>query len=339
MAKKEAGISEQEIIKDIEKGNFAGIYGLHGEEPYYIDKISDLLEEKALQPHEKDFNLSIFYGKDANWSDVLSACRRYPMFAEKQLVILKEAQMMKDLDKLDVYLENPMPSTIFVIAHKYKAFDGRKATSKLIKKNGILFTSEVVKEYEIKNWISGYLSSKGISADAKVLDVLSTYLGTDLQKIINEIGKVLLNEPQLKNLTTTHIEKYIGISREYNVFELPNTLMKGDAENTFRMVNYFIANPKDSPMVLIVGSLFNNFQKLYNYHFVANKSQGEIAGALKISPYFVKDYQLFARKYPLQKTESALHLIKEYNLKSLGIDNTASQAGLVKELVTRLFYL
>ncbi len=339
MAKKKEGVSEKEIIASIEKGQYATLYALDGEEPYYIDKICDLLEQKVLTTAEKDFNLSIFYGKDAVWSEVVSACRRFPMFAEKQLVILKEAQAMRDLDKLEVYLDNPSETTIFVIAYKYKTLDKRKSFTKKIQQKGICFTSDPIKEYNIKDWISTYLSSKKLQADAKVLETLAVYLGTDLQKIINEIDKVLLNIPNATTLTSELVEKYIGISREYNVYELPNALLTLDIEATYRMVNYFAANPKDAPMVLVLGSFFAKFQQLYTYHFIKNKPQGEIAAAIKVNPYFVKDYATYARHFTLEKTEKALHLLKEFNLKSLGVNNTASEQSLLKEMVTKLLYL
>jgi DNA polymerase III subunit delta len=334
-----SAVSEKDVLASIQSRNYAPIYAFDGEEPYYIDKLTDYAESHILQPAEKDFNLTIFYGKDANWADVVSACRRFPMFAERQVVILKEAQTMKDLAKLEVYLEQPTPTTIFIIAHKYKKFDGRINFTKLIQKKGIYFTSEPVKEYNITKWIGSYLSEKNIKADAKVLETLAVYLGTDLQKIINEIDKVLINTPDAKELTAQLVEKYIGISREYNVFELPNAIFAADVEKTFRMVNYFTANPKDAPMPLVLGTLFNNFQKLYAYHFCANKSQAEIASALKISPFFVKDYAGYGRRFNLQKTEGALHMLAEYNLRAIGIKNTVSQEGLLQELVTKLFYL
>jgi len=339
MAKKANSISEKEIFASIKAGNYSPVYGLDGEEPYYIDKITDYIENNILKPEEKDFNLTTFYGRDANWSDVVSACRRFPMFAERQIVLLKEAQTMKDISKLEVYLASPTPTTIFVIAHKYKKFDGRTTLPKLIQKQGVYFTSDVIKEYNIKSWITNYLAEKKIGATPKVIDTLSVYLGTDLQKIINEIDKVLLNVPDAKELTEALIEKYIGISHDYNVFDLPTAIFNGDIDKTFRMLNYFNANPKEAPMVLVLGTLFNKFQQLYTYHFVANKSQGEIASAIKVPPFFVKDYQGYAARYNLAKTESAIHLIKEYNLKALGMKNTASPEGLLKELITRLYYL
>jgi DNA polymerase III subunit delta len=339
MAKSAKSVSEKDVLASIQSRNYAPVYGLDGEEPYYIDKITDYIENNVLTDVEKDFNLTVFYGKDANWSDVVSACRRFPMFAKRQVVILKEAQTMKDINMLDVYLTQPTPTTIFVIAHKYKKFDGRSTLAKSIQKHGIYFTSDVVKEYNIKAWMASYLSEKKITASPKVIDTLSIYLGTDLQKIINEIDKVLINVPNAKELTPDLVEKYIGISKDYNVFELPNAILHADIDKTFRMLNYFIANPKDAPMVLVLGTLFNALQKLYGYHFVANRQQGEIASALKVPPFFVKDYVQYAKRYNLQKTEEALLMMREYNLKAVGVENAASQESLLKELVTRLFYL
>jgi DNA polymerase III subunit delta len=339
-AKKDTQAHYSEIVKDIQANKFAKIYALDGEEPYYIDKISDLLEEKVLQPHEKDFNLTIFYGKDTTALEVQNACNRYPMFADKQLIILKEAQSMKGIEALEPYINNPMPSTILVVCYKYKKFDGRSKMIKSIDKHGLCFTSEVVRDYQMSKWLSSYLSSKKIQASEQVLELLITYLGTDLQKVVNEIDKVLINLPSDKIITPELVEKYVGISREYNVFELPAAILKGNIQQAFRIVQYFEANPKDAPMVLVLGSFYNSFQKLYQYHYLSNQPDSAIAAALKINPFLVKDYKAYARSFSLTRTEAILKILYTYNQASLGALPVATNTDgvLIKELCAKIVF-
>jgi DNA polymerase III subunit delta len=341
VAKAKKGSSEDEflqIIKNIETRNFANIYLLDGEESYYIDKISDLLEANVCAEHEKDFNQTIMYGKDSNWADVLSACRRYPAFAEKQIVILKEAQSLKDFDNLAIYFEKPMESTVFVVCYRNKTIDGRKAYLKKLTAGTVRFTSNKIREYETEKWIGKYLSSNKISASEKVIHLLATYLGNDLQKIVNEIDKVSINVAKLKELTPELVEKFIGISREYNVFELPSAVMKQDKEATFRILNYFVSNMKDAPMELVLGAFYSNFTKLYKFHYCSGKSDAEVAGVIGINPFLVKDYRLYGRLFNLQRTEDCLRLLLTYNEKVLGFNNAAERSSLLKEMTTRLFF-
>lgn len=327
-----------QIMSDISARKFAPVYLLDGEESYYIDKITDALEEKVCAEHERDFNQTIMYGKDTQWSDVVSACRRYPAFAEKQLVVLKEAQSMKEFEKLAIYFDNPLDTTVFVVGYKNKTFDGRSAFLKKLPSNVVRFTSNKVREYDTEKWIAKYLSQHKINASDQVIALLGTYLGNDLQRIVNEIDKVKINVPDLKELTPQLLEKYIGISREYNVFELPAVVMKQDKVATFRMLNYFLANMKDAPLELVVASFYSNFSKLYKFHYCSNKSDGEIAGIIGLAPFFVKDYRNYARFYNLQRTEQCLKLLYEYNGKMVGIDNAAERPSLLKELTTRIFF-
>ncbi len=342
MAKKAASNSKQsytDVLESITQGNYATVYGLDGEEPYYTDLITNYIEHNILKPEERDFNLSIFYGKDAAWADVVSACRRYPMFADKQVVILKEAQQMKDLEKLLIYLEQPLQSTIFVIAHKYKKFDGRKALAKTIAKQGVLLTSDVLKEDQVKPWIQNLLKQKNIKASDIVLDTLVTYLGTDLQRIVNEIDKVLINAPNAKEITEDLVEKYIGISRDYNIFEWPDCIFKRDKDRTFRMLKYYLGNPKEAAMQLVIGTFFSKLQSLYVYHSIANKSDAEIASIIGMNPYAVKYTRANAAYYNYAKTEQALLMCKEYALKSVGIGSNSEVTSLLKEFIGRLYYL
>jgi DNA polymerase III subunit delta len=338
MAKKVNTHSASSIISDIRAGKYASVYGLHGEEPYYIDLISDVIEKEVLKEEEKDFNLTIMYGKDSTWADVVNACRRYPVFADKQVVLLKEAQTMKDISELQVYLENPLESTIFVIAHKYKKFDGRTAFPKTIDKKGILFSSDILREYEMPTWIRTHLSSKNIKANEQVINTLVAYLGTDLQRIVNEIDKVLINAPAANELTPELIEKYIGISRDYNLIEWPDVILKQDKERTFKMLQYYLANPKEAPMPLVIGSFFAVYTRYYKYYYAANAGDAELAKLLGMSPFFVKDIRAAARIHSLEKIENALLIIQEFAEKGVGMHTQADGTSLLKEMISRLYY-
>ncbi len=340
MAKKDSSSHFSEIYKDIKAGNLKPIYALDGEEPYYIDLLSDLLEASVLQPHEKDFNQTILYGKDTTWTEVLNVCNKYPMFAEKQLVILKEAQTLKDIEKLENYILKPMQSTVLVICYKYKKIDTRKKFGKLLGEKTVAFTSDPIRDYQMDKWVANYLSDKKINYDAKVIETLVTYLGTDLQKVVNEVDKMLINLPQDKTITLELIEKYVGISREYNVFELPQAILKGNTEQAFRIVNYFEANPKDAPMVVVLTALYSSFQKLYAYHYLANHPDATIAAQLKIAPFLVKDYRSYGKLFSLYRTEKVLEVLYKYSQASLGVTPVATnlEGTLIKELCAQIVY-
>jgi DNA polymerase III subunit delta len=323
-----------QIISDFKKGEAQSLYVLQGEEPYYIDKICDGAEAYILQPHEKDFNFSIFYGKDADWSTVLSTCRKYPMFAEKQLVIIKEAQAMKDLPKLDLYVQQLLPSTVLIIAHKYKKMDARTAFSKSCTKYGTVFTSDLVKDYQLPDWIKNYGTEKKLNISIDVANVLANSLGSDLQKIVKEIDKVLLNAPDATTLTTDMVEKYIGISKDYNVFELPKMLMVRNTPAALKMVHYFLANPKDAPMVLLLGSLYNAFSKLHAYHYVSSMPDAVAAQKLGINQWGIKDFKLGLPYYNVAQTEKVLDIIYKSSQKTLGFNSSVSYGGLLKETVS-----
>jgi DNA polymerase III subunit delta len=322
-----------QIINDFKKGNAQPLYVLDGAEPFYIDKICDAAEAYILQPAEKDFNFSLFYGKDADWSNVVSTCRKYPMFAEKQLVIIKEAQSMKDLAKLDVYVQQLLPSTVLIIAHKYKKMDARTAfTKNCAKAGGVMFTSEPVKEYQLPDWIKNYGSEKKLNISV----VLANSLGSDLQKIVNEIDKVLLNAPDATTLTAEMVEKYIGISKEYNVFELPKMLMVRNKQSAFKMMHYFISSPKDAPMVLVLGSLYNAFSKLHAYHYVHALQDKDAAQKLGVSPWAIKDYKAAMPYYNVQQTEKIIQLIYVNAQREFGFNSSAGYASLLKEIVSEI---
>lgn len=334
-------MTAQDIIKDIKAKKLKPIYLLHGEESYYIDLISDFLEQNMLSEAEKGFNQTILYGKDTEIMTVLNACKRYPMMSDYQLVLVKEAQELKTdkaEDQFAAYCENPLNSTVLVLCHKYKKFDKRKKAYKLIEKAGLIFESGTIYDNKVPAWIDDFVSSKGYHINPKASALLAEYLGNDLSKVANELEKLMLNVPQAQEINTKEVQDNIGISKEYNVFELQNALSRRDVYKANQIVNYFEANPKANPIVLVMGNLAGYFTKILKYHYVADKSQA--AKELGVNPYFLKDYELAARNYNLGKTFEVISLLREYDLKSKGVDSTGNteHGELMKELVFKIIH-
>lgn len=329
----------QKIVKDIRAKVYQPIYLLDGLEAYYIDKIVELIEHNVLADHEKDFNQTILYGKETNWVDVLNACKRFPAFAERQVVIIKEAQALKDLEMLENYFNNPMSSTILVLAYKGKTIDKRKKAFKSIGTAGIHFTSNVVQSYELHAWITKYLQQQKIAASPQVVDMLATYLGTNIQNIVNEIEKVKINVPNLSTLAVEHVEKYIGANREFTVFELTASILKQDKLNAFRIINYFVANDKQAPMQSVTANFQQEFSRLYIMHNSPQMRDDEFAALFRLPPFILRNYREYMRNYNATKVDQAILLIYEFACKAVGINNAAEPESLLKELTTRLFYL
>jgi len=336
-----------EIIKDLSNKKYKPVYLLHGEEPYYIDLISNFVEHKLLSDAEKGFNQTVLYGKDTDVMTVLNASKRYPMMADYQVVLVKEAQDMKwgsdDADKKTInpllsYLENPLPSTILVFCYKYGKFDKRKKTYKAIEKSGLIFDSAPLYDSKIPAWIEDFIGGKGYKINQQATFMIAEYLGNDLPKIANELEKLLLNTVAGQEITLKHVHDNIGISKEYNVFELQTALSKKDAFKANQIINYFEANPKANPMVLVLGNLNNFFSKVLAYHYLKEKPQQNIASALGVNPYFLKDYELAARSYNYGKTMQIISYLREYDLKSKGLDSNAEDGGLMKELVFKILH-
>jgi DNA polymerase III subunit delta len=328
-----------QILSDIKTNTVKPIYVLDGEEPYYIDMVTDTFEHTLLPPHEKDFNQTIFYGKDAEWNAIVNECRSYPAFAERRLVVLKEASQMKDFAKLESYMANPAETTVFVVAYKYKKVDGRSTILKSIKKNGFYATSDKLKDYQLADWIGKYCSEHQLKINPMNAELLATYLGNDLQKIVNEIQKVSINLTESGEVTSDLIEQYIGISKEYNIFQFPAAITEKNNERAFRIANYFMANPKDAPMVVITATLYNEFSKLYQYHYAKQLPDAGVAAQLKISPFFVKNYKTAAQKFNLSQTIQAITIIQEYNLNAIGMNVANNSISLLKELTAKLLQL
>jgi DNA polymerase-3 subunit delta len=336
-----------EILKDLKHKKYKPLYLLHGDEPYFIDLVAGFVEHKLLPESEKGFNQTVFYGKDTDLMSVLNASKRYPMMADYQVVLVKEAQDMKwgsdDADKKGInpllsYLENPLPSTILVFCYKYGKFDKRKKTYKAIEKNGVIFESATLYDSKIPGWIEGFITEKGYKINQQAALMLSEYLGNDLSKIANELEKLMLNVSSGQEITLKHIHDNIGISKEYNVFELQTALGKKDAYKANQIINYFEANPKSNPIVLVLGNLNNFFSKVLTYHYVRDKSQQNLARELGISPYFVKDYEQAGRSYNYAKTMQIISYLREYDLKSKGVESTTGHGGLMKELIFKILH-
>jgi DNA polymerase-3 subunit delta len=340
-------MTADDILKDLKNRKFKPLYLLHGDEPYFIDQISNYAEHKLLPEAERGFNQTVLYGKDTDIMTVLNASKRYPMMAEYQVVLVKEAQDMKwgrdDDDKKSInpllsYLENPLPSTILMFCYKYGKFDKRKKTYKAIEKSGLIFESAPLYDSKIPGWIEAFVTGKGYRIDPQSSAMVAEYLGNDLSKIANEVEKLMLNVQQGQTITLQHVQDNIGISKEYNVFELQSALSRKDPFKVNQIINYFGANPKANPIVLVLGNLNNFFSKVLLYHYLADKSPQNLARELGVSPYFLKDYELAARSYNYGKTMQIISLLREYDLKSKGVDSNTDSGELMKELMFKILH-
>ncbi|WP_435132896.1 DNA polymerase III subunit delta [Formosa sp. A9] len=328
----------KQLVADIKQKKLKPIYLLMGEESYYVDKISDFIEASVLSEEEKGFNQMVLYGRDITVEDIVSQAKRYPMMAEYQVVIVKEAQdLSRQIDKLTDYAKQPQPSTILVLNYKYKTVDKRKAIYKAIKKTGVVFESKKLYENQVADWIRRVLSPKSYSITPKAAQMLVEFLGTDLSKINNELEKlqiILLKDTQI---TPDHIEENIGISKDYNNFELRKAIGSRNVLKAQKIVKYFADNPKDNPMVVTVSLLFSFFSQLLHIHGMNDKNPRSVASALKINPYFVEEYLVAVRNYPMKKVSANIAILREFDVKSKGVGaNAVPQGDLLKELLVLL---
>ena len=335
-------MSAEQIISDWKKNKFKPVYWLEGEENYYIDKVINYAERHILSESEAEFNLTIFYGKDAVWKDVLNACKRFPMFAERQVVLLKEAQQMslkeEDTEKLISYFEKPQPSTVLVIGYKDKKLDARTKFAKVVKQNGELLTTKKMYESDLPKWTLQMVQEQGYTINQKAVLLLVDHIGNDLSRIENEVEKILVNLHGRKNITEEDIEKYVGISKEFNVFELQKAVGQKDFPKAIRIVRYFEQNPKAVPVQLILPTLYNFFSKTAMV-FETTGGESAVASAIGVNPFFVKDYLQAAKNYGKQGIENGLLLLHRYNLRSIGIgDIGTSDSDLMKEMLVKMMY-
>jgi DNA polymerase-3 subunit delta len=329
----------EQISGDIKNKIYHPVYLLHGEEPYFIDAISDLIEKTVLSDSEKEFNQTVVYGRDTDPGRIMDMAKRFPMMGNYQVVIVKEAQDIDKIENLQTYIDKPQPSTILVIAHKYKKIDQRKGLAKSIAKTGVLFESSRLHDYKIPAWISEKVAAEGHSIRPDACQLLAEYLGTDLGRIVNELEKLLINLPAGTAIDTGLIEKNIGISKDYNIFELQNALGTKDIAKANRIVNYFSSNTRQNPMIVVLTVLFGYFMKVMIYHQLEDKSQKNVASVLGVNPYFVKDFVQAAQNYPFRRIRVIIGLLRQYDLRLKGINNGSTDEGeLMRELVFKILH-
>lgn len=340
MAKKEPGLSFEQVMLDLKQGKFSPLYFLCGEETYYIDAIADFIAEKVLSENEKEFNQSILYGKDVDVPTLMSTAKRFPMMADRQVVIIKEAQEIKKLEDFESYINRPVSSTILVICYKYKKPDGRGAFSKSLKKNAVYFEADKMYDNALPGWISKYVKSNEYKIGEGAVQLLADNIGNHLHSIVNALDKLMILIPKGGEISVQLIEDNIGISKDFNVFELQKAVGEKDIFKANRIANYFAANEKDNPLVMTITILFNFFSKVMIFHYLPDKSKMSAAGALKINPFFYDDYQRGARNYPAAKTLRIIGYLREYDLKSKGVGSTGSvsQGEHLRELLFKILH-
>ncbi|MEN0006992.1 MAG: DNA polymerase III subunit delta [Bacteroidota bacterium] len=330
------------LLSGLQAKQFKPVYFLHGAEAYYIDALTKHFEQEVLSEAEKAFNQTILYGKDTDHMAVIDTARRFPMMSPYQLVILKEAQEMRTLKELQKYVEKPAATTVFVICYKYKRFNFNSGFGKALKKNATVFEAKGLYDNQVPDWISGYLKGKKLRVEPEAGILLAEYLGTDLSKLSNELDKLALNLPEGTTINAKHIEQNIGISKDYNVFELQKALGQRNILKANRIVQYFASNPRKNPLPVVIGSLYNFYSKLFQYHYAKNLPEKELLSILQLrSAYFLREYRAAARFYTPQRTRKAIATLKSFDLKSKGIDfNNTGKAddALLKEMVWHLLH-
>ena len=327
------------IINDIKAGNIKPIYFLMGEEAYYIDKLTEYLEDNLLTEDEKGFNQMVLYGRDTTIDDIVSNAKRYPMMAERQVIIVKEAQdLSRTIDKIEAYVNNPQPTTVLVFAYKYGKADKRKKWVKTIAKEHLLFESEKLKDFKVNDWIKRILQGRGYSIEPKAAIMLQEFLGNDLSRIANELNKLEIILPKGSTINPDHIEQNIGISKDFNVFELRKAIGDKNHFKAFQIVTYFDQNPKDNPKPLVIAQLYGYFANLLKLHGLKDKTQGNIASTLGIHPYFVDEYKIAAANFPMKKVSAVINKLKDIDGKSKGVGaSNLKDIELYKEFLIYVF--
>jgi len=330
-----------QIIADIKNKIYSPVYFLEGEEPFFMDQISHYILENVLTEDEKGFNQSVLYGKDLSIDSIMTAAKRFPMMAERQVVVIREAQNIKNIEDLASYVEKPMKSTILVFNYKYKTIDKRKKLYKALGKNGVYFESKPLYENQIPAWISKYLKEKNLGIDPRAAQMITDFVGSDLQRIVNELEKVTISLVPGTSIMPEDVEKNIGISKDYNVFELQKALGNKDILRSNKIINYFIDNEKQNPMVVIIGNLATFFRKILVYHAIENKNdRNAVAQKLGINPFFINDYSNAASKYSLDRAVLIISMLREFDMRSKGARGGSTGNGdLLRELVFKILHL
>ncbi|KAF2506835.1 DNA polymerase III subunit delta [Flavobacterium zhairuonense] len=327
------------IVNDIKAGNIKPIYFFMGEEPYYIDKLTEYIEENVLAEEEKGFNQTVLYGRDVSIEDIVSTAKRYPMMADRQVVIVKEAQdLSRNIDKLEAYANNPMETTVLVFCYKYKTLDKRKKVTKVLAQNGLVYESKKLYESQVGDWIKRILAGKKYTIDPKANAMLVEFLGTDLSKINNELEKLQIILPQGTMITAEHIEENIGFSKDYNVFELRKAIGERNQLKAYKIAENFAHNPKEYPLVMTTGLVFGFFVQLLKYHGLKDKNPKNVASVLGVNPFFLKEYDLAVKNYPMRKVSQIVGALRDIDVKSKGVGaNALPQSDLLKEMLYKIF--
>ena len=329
----------EQILSEIHKKQFAPVYFLTGEEPYFIDMIADTIENEALDEAERAFNQIVVYGRDVDVETIANHARSFPMMGERMVVIVKEAQDVKNLENFEPYLDTLPETTLLVFVYKYKKLDKRKTFAKKLDKKGVYFESKKLYDNNIPGWIQGYLKDKGYSIQPKATQMLADYLGTDLHKIANELQKLIISLPKNKSIDDADVERNIGISKDFNVFELQNAIGSRDVLKANRIVNYFGDNTKENPLLVTAINLYSYYTKIMKLHCTQDKSQGNLASVLGVSPFFVKDYLAAARNIPPQMCIRNISILREFDMKSKGYDSgDTSEKDLYREMIFKLMH-
>ncbi|WP_396160428.1 DNA polymerase III subunit delta [Flavobacterium sp.] len=326
------------IVNDIKSKNYKPIYFLCGEETYYIDRISDLIEKSVLTEDEKSFNQVVLYGRDTTVEEIVSTAKRFPMMSDYQVVVVKEAQnLSKTFDKFESYAVNPQLTTILVFAYRDKP-DGRKKIFKTIKDKGVWFESKKLYDNQVPDWIVKVLKGQNYGIEPKAAAMLSEFLGTDLAKINNELEKLKIVFPEGHTFTPKNIEENIGFSKDYNVFELKSALATRNQQKAYTIIHNFAANPKDNPIVVVSGQMFAFFAQLLQYHGLKDKSKFNAAKVLGVNPFFMDEYATASKNYPMRKVSQIIEIIRDMDVKSKGVGSgSMKEADMLKELVYKIF--
>ncbi len=350
--------SFENIISSLKAKKYAPIYFLEGDEPYYIDQIADYIENNILDESEKEFNQTILYGKDTDLISLISAAKRFPMMAERQVIIVREGQEIKNLTEtvnvkikaksskkeaevspLEEYALKPLSTTILVICYKYKTLDKRTALSKSMDKNAVMFLSEKVKDYKLTDWIAKYTSDFKIKLNQKAVQMLADHLGNDLSRIVNELNKLAINKKNGEEITPDDVQQFIGISKDFNIFELQNAIATKDILKANKIIDYFSKNPKEHPFEMNMAVLYTYFSKLLFYQTLPSKNSSEVMSQMRLNFAQLKDLELAGKNYSLDKLVRIIGYLHEYDMRSKGMDGFQTEKGeLMKEMLFKILH-
>ncbi|MGN6213902.1 DNA polymerase III subunit delta [Parafilimonas sp.] len=333
-------MSAEKIIADWKQKKFKPVYWLEGEEPFFIDEVVNYAEHKILNESEAAFNLTVFYGKDADWPSVVNACMGYPMFGERKVVVLKEAQQMKDIEKLENYISKPLASTVFVVSYKEKKLDARTKFSKAVKQHGELLSTKKIYENQLPEWTQQAAAGLGLSINQNALLLLVDHIGNDLSRMKNELEKISINLHQRKTITEDDIEKFVGVSKEFNVFELQDAISQKNLPKAIRIIQYFQSNPKAAPLQLVLPTLYNYFSKIYMAAALNDYSENALKPLFYNNPFAARQALTAVKNYGFSGAEKIILLLHEYNLKGIGINSaisgSAADGEFLKELAAKI---